>query len=115
MFSSVSKATTDDWRKLCRLLHFLQATKDDEQIMSVTTLKTLFTWVDASYSVHPNMRSHTGGTMSLGRGVLNTMSVKQKLNTKSTTESEVVGTSDYPPKIHMGNHVSGGPRAYFGK
>ena len=66
--------------------------------MSATTLKTSYTWVDASYSVHPDMRSHTGGTMSLGRGVLNTMSAKQKFNTKSSTESEVVGASDYLPK-----------------
>ena len=33
----VSKATMDDWRKLRRLLNFLQATKDDKRIMSVTT------------------------------------------------------------------------------
>ena len=66
--------------------------------MSVSTLKTLYMWVNASYSVHPDMRSYTRGTMSLGCGVLNTMSAKQKLNTKSTTESEVVGTSDYLPK-----------------
>ena len=91
-------ATTVDWKKLRRLLNFLQCTKDDERIMSRTTLKTLFTWVDASYGVHPDMRSHTGGTMSLGHGVLNTMSAKQKLNTKSSTESEVVGASDYLPK-----------------
>ena len=94
----VSKATMNDWRKLRRLLNFLQGTKDDERIMSATTLKTLFTWVDALYGVHPDMRSHTVGTMSLGWGVLNTISAKQKLNTKSTTESEVVGTFDYLPK-----------------
>ena len=94
----VSVATTDDWGKLRRLLNFLQCTIDDERIMSATTLKTLFTWVDASYGVHPDMRSHTGGTMSLGRGVLNTMSAKQKLNTKSSTEAEVIGASDYLPK-----------------
>ena len=94
----VSKATTDDWRKLRRLLNFLQCTIDDERIVSATNLKTLFTWVDASYAVHPDMRSHTGGTMSLGGGVLNTMSAKQKLNTKSSTEAEVIGASDYLPK-----------------
>ena len=94
----VSKATTDDWRKLRRLLNFLQCTIDDERIVSATNLKTLFTWVDASYAVHPDMRSHTGGTMSLGGGVLNTMSAKQKLNTKSSIEAEVIGASDYLPK-----------------
>jgi hypothetical protein len=25
-------------------------------------------WVDASFAVHPDMKSHTGGVMSLGKG-----------------------------------------------
>ena len=37
--------------------------------------------------------------MSLGRGVLNTMSAKQKLNTKSSTEAEFVGESDAMSQI----------------
>ena len=59
----------------------------------------LITWVDASYAVHNDMRSHTGGRMSFGLGVLMPKSAKQKLNTKSTTESEVVGASEYLPNI----------------
>ena len=55
------------------------------------------TWVDASYAVHPNMRGHTGGCLTLGRGMLHGRSSKHKLNTKSSTECEVVGTSDYLP------------------
>ena len=35
--------------------------------------------------------------MSLGTGVIHTRSTKQKLNTKSSTEADVVGTSDYMP------------------
>ena len=54
------------------------------------------TWVDASYAVHPDMKSHTGGCISFVIGVLLAMSTKQKLNTKSSTEAEVVlGASDY--------------------
>merc|ERR1712035_109211 len=41
------------------------------------------------------MRSHTGGLISIGKGVLNTVSNKQKLNTKSSTEAELVGASDF--------------------
>jgi hypothetical protein len=37
------------------------------------------------------MRSHTGGDMSLGRGVLYGTSKGQKLNTKSSTEAELGG------------------------
>ena len=56
-------------------------------------------WVDASYAVHPNMKSHTGGAISLGRGVIYGISKRQKLNTKSSTESEVVGADDVMPQM----------------
>jgi KUP system potassium uptake protein len=53
--------------------------------------------VDASYAVHDDMKSHTGGAISFGRGTIMTKSSKQKLNTKSSTEAELVGASDYLP------------------
>lgn len=65
-------------------------------------LQDLYTWVNAAYAVHPNMRSHTGGLMSMGYGSIHTRSAKQKLNTKSSTESEVVRLSDYLPSIFDG-------------
>jgi len=43
------------------------------------------------------MRSHIGGGLSMGRGLIHSKSSKQKLNTKSSTEPEVVGVSDYLP------------------
>ena len=43
------------------------------------------------------MKSHTGGITSFGTGGLLCKSNKQKLNTKSSTEAEVVGASDYLP------------------
>ena len=58
---------------------------------------TVRLWVDASYAVHNDMKSHTGGAMSFGRGLIKSKSSKQKLNTKSSTESEVVGVIDYLP------------------
>ena len=58
-----------------------------------------FTFVDAAYAVHNDMRSHTGGCLSMGHGLIHSKSSKQKLNTKSSTESEVVGASDYLPYL----------------
>jgi hypothetical protein len=55
-------------------------------------------WVDASYAVHPDMRSHTGGAMTLGKGVVFGTSTRQKLNTKSSTEAELVGVNDVMPQ-----------------
>ena len=53
--------------------------------------------MDALYAVRDDMKSHTGGAMPFGRGVFDTKSTKQKLKTKSSTESEVVSVSDYLP------------------
>jgi len=51
-------------------------------------------WVDSSYTVHPDMKSHTGIYMTLGEGATYTASCKQKLNTKSSMESELVALDD---------------------
>jgi hypothetical protein len=50
--------------------------------------------VDASFAVHPNMRSHSRGAMTLGIGFPISSSGKQKLNTCSSTESKLVGVDD---------------------
>ena len=44
-----------------------------------------------------NQRGHTGGMTSIGKGVIMHNCSKQKLDTKSSTESEVVGVSNYLP------------------
>lgn len=40
------------------------------------------------------MRSHTGAMVSLGKGSVYSASTRQKLNTKSSTEAELVGVDD---------------------
>ena len=50
--------------------------------------------IDASFAVHYDLKSHTGAVVSLGRGSVMSLSGKQKLNTNSTTESELVGCVD---------------------
>jgi hypothetical protein len=47
----------------------------------------------------PNMRSHTGGEFTMGRGFPNNSSTKQKLNTRSSTESELVAVDDMMPIV----------------
>ena len=43
------------------------------------------------------MRSHTGGALSFGTGILHGKLSKQKLNTKSLMEAELFTVSDYIP------------------
>lgn len=51
--------------------------------------------MDAAFAVHNDMKSHTGGGISWGIGILLSMCQKQRLNAKSSTEAEVIGVSDF--------------------
>ena len=55
----------------------------------------MHTWIDAVYGVYNDMRSQICGTISLGWGIIHEKFIIEKLNRKSSTESEVVRFSDY--------------------
>ena len=93
----VANPTEQDWQKLRRLLGYIGGTIDMVRIMSAEDLNTIRAWADASYAVHDNIRGHTGVVMWFGVGVTHHKSCKQKLNAKSSTETEVIGASDYLP------------------
>jgi hypothetical protein len=85
---------TDDWKKLGRCLRYLSSTKHLPFVLGANNTGIIRWWVDASSAVHPNMHSHTGTTMSLGTGCPYAISRMQKLNTRSSTEAELVGVND---------------------
>lgn len=93
--SRVTKADDDDWKKLRRVLCYLHHTKHIAMTLSVDDLCVVKTWVDAAFAVHDDMKSHTGGYISMGKGTLYASSKRQKLNTKSSTEAELVGAGDF--------------------
>ena len=49
---------------------------------------------DASFAAHPDMKSHTGCNMTWGQGSVISASKKQKLNTTSSCEAELVAAND---------------------
>ena len=65
--------------------------------ISIDDFKILRTWVDASYGVHMDMQGHTRAAISLRTGIIHYKSLKQHLNTKSSSETELIGASDYMP------------------
>ena len=93
----VSKSTQQDKAKLKRVLQYIRGSLNEEYIIGADDMGKMRTWVDAAFAVHPDMKSHTGGVISFGTGGIACKSSKQKLNTKSSTESEFVGASDYLP------------------
>jgi hypothetical protein len=83
-----------DWFKLCHLVEYLQSTIDFPLILGATSGGVLHWYVGAAFAVHPIMRGHSGGALTLGLGFPISSSGKQKLNTHSLTESELVGFDD---------------------
>jgi hypothetical protein len=95
----VREPDTDDWAKMAHMMKYLRGTKLLPLILSASSTGILKWWVDGSFVVHPEMRGHTGGGLLLGRGFPIVTSTKQKLNTRSSTETELVGVDDCMPAI----------------
>ena len=62
--------------------------------MSIDKSGNIKWYVDALFAVHKDMRSHTGGFITMGTGGAYVHSRKHKLNTKSSTEAELVRVHD---------------------
>jgi hypothetical protein len=90
----VKTPNQDDLRKLIHLLEYINATRKDVLTLSVDNLNVVKWYVDASFAVHPDFKSQTGAVMTYGQGAMMAMSKKQKLNTRSSTEAELVGVDD---------------------
>jgi hypothetical protein len=95
----VREPDKDDWTKLVHLMRYTRGTRTMPLLLSAKGSGILKWWVDASFAVHPNMRSHSEGGLSLGRGFPIVSYTKQKLNTRSSTETKIVGADDFMPAI----------------
>ena len=84
----------DDWKKLCRLLSYLKGTLELKLTLEAEDLSMSKWYADAAFAVHKDYKSHTGGIHTMGKGAIQLISTKQKLNTKSSTEAELVGADD---------------------
>jgi hypothetical protein len=81
------------------MMNYLKATEDDVPCMSADDTGTIQWHVDAAFTVHKDMKSHTGATMTLGSGTICSIYTKQKVNTQSFTKGELVGFDDVISKI----------------
>lgn len=86
------------------MLKYLRGTQFLKLKLSADRTAALKGWVDASYAVHPNKRSHTGAMLSLGKGCIQGTSVK------SSTDAELVAVDDKMPHILWCNYFFGGSR-----
>ena len=89
--TQVKSPTELDYKKLRRVITYLQETIHLPLVIDIDDSITRSWNIDASFAVHPDCKSYTGVCLTLGHGSVLSLSLKQKINTKSSTEAELVG------------------------
>ena len=101
----VNCPNVSDFNKLQRVLKYLNGSKS----LTLTLYgdgSQLLCDIDTSFAVHDDYKGHTGSANSLGKGTIHADSSKQRLNTKSSTETEIVGLTDqYPQAVYSRNFI----------
>jgi hypothetical protein len=95
----VKAPDTDDYKKLGRVIKYLRKNPNLGITLERDTNDSVQWFIDASFGCHNDMKSHTGGIMTLGKGGIYCTSTRQKLNTRSSTESELIGLNDVLPQV----------------
>jgi uncharacterized protein YrrD len=78
---------------------YLKHTHKDVMVLSADDSQGIFWHVNAALVVHNDKKSHTGAVTSLGGGAIISISTKQKVNTLSSTEAELVSIDDVISKV----------------
>ena len=95
-FSKHPSLRTQHWQheKLTRVVQYLHGSIDLILWLKASKAMVIKWLIDSSFAVHCNTRSHTGATMTAGKGSIYSSSMKQKLNTQSSTKAELVAVNN---------------------
>jgi hypothetical protein len=81
------------------MMHYLKHTQEDVIPVKADGTCVIKWHIDASFAVHNDFKSHTGGIMTMGQGAIQTISIKQKVNTRISTEAKLVSIDDIISKV----------------
>ena len=90
----VKSPNNDDQKKLSKLMKYLQETWYLPLILEDDDSGVLKWYIDGSFAIHNNMKSHTGINLTRDKGTIYGGSLKHKLNSKSSTEAELISVSN---------------------
>jgi hypothetical protein len=99
LMTRVKSPDSDDWKKLVRVLSYLKSTINLHLTLHCASLDKLLWYIDGSYAIHQDMKGQSGAVLMTGGCVVLTKSNKQKLNTRSSTESELIAVDDVLPTV----------------
>jgi hypothetical protein len=87
------------WKKLLKEMGYLKGTRDDVLTLEADDCQTLTWYIDTAFAVHTDMKSQTGTVFTMGKGSIISDALKQKVNSRSSTKSELIGIDDEVSKI----------------
>ena len=90
----VKAPTVEDDKKLDRIICYLRATRDVPLRLGCTMPLKVTVSIDAAFANREDMKSTSGMCVTLGLGYFISTSKVQKLNSKSSTEAEIIAVSD---------------------
>jgi hypothetical protein len=76
-------------------LQYIHGTRDLSLTLCPDESFSLRAFIDAAHGVHVDAKGHSGATIGLGRGSILCKSSKQRLVSKSSTETELIAISDF--------------------
>ena len=88
--------------KLWKMIQYFSGTRDMILTLEALNMQVIKWFINASFAVHCDMKSHTGGFMTMSKGCVYGTSIRQRLNVKSSTEVELVAVSDVIDKVLLG-------------
>ena len=77
-----------------KVMIYLEATKVDIASMHSDDTQTIKWYLDSSFSVHKDMRSHIDAITTLGNRTSISNSTKQKVNARNSTESKTIAADN---------------------
>jgi hypothetical protein len=104
--ASVKSSDVNDCKRLiARMIPCLHRSIGMPLILCVDFVPVPKWWIDGSHAAHPDVRGHLDADcMSLGKGMPINASAKQKLNTRSSVETELIAADDFMPIMLWTNH-----------
>ena len=92
--TKVKSPTHEDQQKVERVLKYLAQTSDKVLHLRIGEEMSVRCFIDASFALHTDGKGHTGVVIQVGGATVLCRSTKQRIVTKDSTESELVGLSD---------------------
>ena len=95
----VKKPDEDDWGQLKRALKYLKETRRLKLTLMIESVDVIKWFVDGSHNTHWDCKGHGSAMMAMGCGAISSYSRRIKVNTRSSTETELVLVDAYMPEV----------------